>query len=894
MALHAQNGTIKGLLKDEENHPLVNANVKLLNTEQVTQSDASGSFMIENIPFGTYQLELSADHFNSTVLEIVVDKALTELPEMTLQQESSRNSLQDNTPVVELNESELNESSSQNVASALSASRDAFNSAATFSWSIARFRVRGYEDENFITYMNGSPMSDLTSGRTLFNTWSGLNDVMRNRESVNGLNPANFSYSAIGGSFSIDSRASRQRKQLQASFSLSNRSYDNRVMLTYGTGIMKSGWAFSFSGSHRWAGEGYSPGTFMDAWAYFASAEKIFNLRHSVAITLFGSPMTNGRSSPSTQEMYDLAGTNYYNPAWGYQDGKKRNSRVGRNHQPVMIFSHEFNINPKSSLNTSLSVLKGKTKLSGLDWLDAPDPRPDYYRNLPSYYYAQNFITTGDYLKQLLSTDETARQINWDELYQRNFIAGDTAIYVVEDRITENNIISLNSVYNRMINDRLNLTAGLAFTKQVSTYYKEVNDLLGAKYFIDINKFAQQDFPDNPDAFQNNLDEPNRLLNKGDKYGYEYSANITRPAGWLQGIYKLDKVDFFGAVELSSVSFYRNGKVRNGLFPDSSLAKSATQSFFNYAVKGGITYKINGRNYVFANGSLLTRAPYFENAFVSARTRNQVAPNLENENIKTAEGGYLLRAPKLKIKAVAWITQFNNGIRTVSFFSESNSAYVNYTETHINKKHSGIELGADAALGKGFSASGAASLGEYYFSSRPVAVVTQDNLAQVIAASDTVFVKNIRVAGSPQQAYNFGLNYRSRKFWYVNLSINYFDGIYVDYFPGRRNREAIDLVEEGSDQWNAILGQEKMDGQLTVDFFGGWSYKLNNKFKSLKRNTFVVLNAGVNNLLNNKKFRTGGFEYSRFNSAEDLATFTSKYIYAYGTTFFVNLTLRFN
>ena len=57
----------------------------------------------------------------------------------------------------------------------------------------------------------------------------------------------------LRGAYSIDSRASRQRKQLQASYAISNRSYDNRVMISYGSGILNKGWSYALSGSRRWA-----------------------------------------------------------------------------------------------------------------------------------------------------------------------------------------------------------------------------------------------------------------------------------------------------------------------------------------------------------------------------------------------------------------------------------------------------------------------------------------------------------------------------------------------------------------------------------------------------------------------------------------------------------------
>ena len=89
--------------------------------------------------------------------------------------------------------------------------------------------------------MNGAIITDLANGRVEFNAWSGLNDVVRSRDNLLGLSPSNYTFGGIGGGSSIDSRASKQRKQLSVSYAASNRVYDNRLVLTYGSGVNSKG-----------------------------------------------------------------------------------------------------------------------------------------------------------------------------------------------------------------------------------------------------------------------------------------------------------------------------------------------------------------------------------------------------------------------------------------------------------------------------------------------------------------------------------------------------------------------------------------------------------------------------------------------------------------------------
>ncbi len=892
-AVLAQTATLKGVLTDENKAPLPGVKVHLNETDISTVTGNNGAFEFKNVPYGVYVMESTDEIFEMTLPGIKVDQPTVDLTSVSFIKKPKAVSDNENIPTVSLSDDDLKESASGQVSSTLNASRDAFTSATTYAFSIARFRIRGYDNGNEVTLMNGAPMNDLVNGRTMYNTWSGLNDVVRSRESVLGLAPSNYSFGALGGSSSIDSRASSQRKQIQVSYSASNRSYDNRLMATYGSGIMKGGWSAALSYSRRWADEGFTPGTFYDGHSYFASIEKEINSRHSLSLTAFGAVTKNGRSSAATREMFDLANSHYYNPTWGYQGGKKRNASVGNTHEPVIILSHEWTINEKSALESSASFITGKSKVSGLDWYAATDPRPDYYRNLPSYVLSSTDDATlyrEAYAK--FSSDESLRQINWDHLYESNRNTGDTAKYVVADRVIDNKIFSFNTIYNNTISDLITLYGGLTYKTQSSEYYKELTDLLGGKYFVNLNQFADQTIEGNN---QNNLDKPNQQVHVGDKYGYDYVAHINYVSAWEQTVMKLNKVDAFFAVQLSNTRFYREGKVRNGVFADNSLGDSKKESFLNYALKGGLTYKLNGRNYFFFNGTVMTRAPYFGDAFLSPSTQNAYVDGLREEKIASMEYGYLYKSPRFKARAVGYMTEFIDGSDSYHFYDDDFKTFVNYSLQHIDKRHIGIELAAEAALGQGFTASAVAALGQFFYIDRQTATITQDNKDTLLATNETVYSNNIHVGGTPENAYTIGASYRSKHFWFVNINANYFDNIYVQTNPARRTITGIDQIDANTVLRNEVLAQEQLPGQFTLDVSGGWSWKINNKVKSLKRNTFLVLNVGVNNILDNTSFVTSGYEQLRFDFQEKSTDkFASKYYYAYGTTFFVNVTLRMN
>lgn len=813
----------------------------------------------------------------------------------------------DNTPTLSLDDNDFSDVSSQNVSSLLTAGRDPFYNAATFNFFPVRFKIRGYDGDYNATYINNVPMDNLDNGFTPFGLWGGLNDVFRNRDISLGLRYNTFSFGDISNSTNIDVRASKQRKQTSIGYAYSNRSYDQRIMATYSSGLTKKGWAFTVSGSRRYAGEGYVPGTYYNGWSWFGAIDKKLGQKHLLSLVAFGAPTESGRAGPAVQEMYDIAGTHYYNPYWGYQNGKKRNANIGKTDQPVFIFTHDFRIKNSMDLTTSLSYSFGERSTSGLDWYNAPDPRPDYYRYLPSYYAddAKQYQEVYDRLQ----SDEAARQVNWDKLYNvnrynsvsivnadgtGNTVTGNRSYYILGERVINAKRLIGSTTLNARINNHVNYTGGLYYQSTKNSYFQRVSDLLGGSFWVDLNQFAQLTYPGDEDAYQNNIDDPNGIKHVGDKYGYNYDIDINKMGGWSQFAFQFNHVDFFVAGDVSQTKFWRVGNVRNGLFPDNSFGKSAVNNFTNYGVKGGITYKINGRNYIFVNGAYLTRAPYFDNVYLSPRTRDFVQPDIKSEVVTTGEAGYILNAPKLKIHASGFYTTIQHSMNVLSFYDDGFANFVNYALSNIDRLYFGGEFGFEAKIMPNVTVTGAAAIGRYYYNSRQYAITTLDNTAETLS-SDTIYSLNYRIPSTPQEAYSLGITYRSPKFWFIGVSGNYFDQMWLDFNPLRRTYDAVKDLTQGSDAYNSVLAQQRLDAQYTVDLFAGYSWKLpHTTIGAAKKPVYLAINAGVNNLLNNKDIISGGFEQLRYDkTAANINEFPPKYYYAFGLNYFASVALRF-
>jgi hypothetical protein len=815
--------------------------------------------------------------------------------------------LSTNIPVISIEDIDAGNVGAQSVSSALTASRDAFLFAATFNFSIARFKPRGYELSNSNLYISGVPIENLENGSGSQGVFGGLTFVLHNRDYTLGIRPNTFGFGGIGSNVNINVSPSEIKKRTEIGYSYSDRTYTHRYSFTHSSGLSKKGWAYIVSLNRRWSDESYVAGTYINDWSYFIGVDKKINDKRTISLTVFGAPSETGEQSRVVKEADSLLGTHYYNPDWGYQNGKKRNANVLKSHQPYIILTDERKFNNSSSLVNAASLSFGKRGISGLDYQNAAVPFPDYYQYLPSYYLNPAFSSYSPSVAQYVAQQFKANhQINWQQLYnvnRSNFqtiddatvngVPGQTysglqSAYILGESITNSQKANFSSTYNTRLGNRTNFSAGLILISQNDHNYKKVDDLLGGQYFVDINEYAIGSFPSNPLVQYPNLAKPNNIAKTGDTYSYDYNAHINKAQVWSQGVFKFNQFDFFVAGQFSNTQFWRVGNWQSGLYPNNSLGKSTVYNFDNFGFKGGFTYKIDGRNYLYLNGSYSTNAPEFRNVFLSPSNRDQVQNNITNENISSVEGGYIINSPGLRLKLSGYYTEFTHQMNVLSFFNEDYYTYTNYALTNISKVHYGGELGFEAEIAPQVTVIGAASIGRYYYNSREYASVVNDN-TQGIIASDTIYSKNYRVDNTPQEAYSLGIQYISKNHWYIRLTGNYFDQIWASFNPIRLTKSAVSDVTPHSAAWYGILNQEQFPSEFTMDILAGYTWKLPRNF--LHKSSSLLFSGGINNLINNKNIINGGAQLRYEETAP--TEFPSKYAYALGLTYTLNATLRF-
>lgn len=787
----------------------------------------------------------------------------------------------------------------QDVSGLLQSSRDIFNSTAGFNFGVARYRIRGYDSENFVVTMNGVTLNNPETGRAIWALWGGLNDITRYQETKNGISSSPLTFGGIGGSSNINARPTSVRKGTNISYALANRTYNHRIMATHSTGMMDNGMAVAVSASGRYSDEGYIDGTFYSGASYFISIEQKLNNKHSIGFVGFAAPTVQGRNSITTQETYDLTGNNFYNSYWGYQDGEKRNSRVRNTHQPRLMLNHYFDINDKTQLMSSVYYTFGRSGNTRLNWHHAADPRPEYWKNLPSFYSEpgdENLYAQQAALWQ--AQDPTTTQLDWDHFYFANSknlytldnvngtgtsLTGNRSKYIIEEQRQDVYDYGFNSTLTHKLNDKLTLSGGVKGSIYKSKNFKVVDDLLGGEFWVDVDQFAERDIAD-PDAAQTDLDNPNRAVKVGDKFGYDYDININTFNLYAQIDGTSAKIDWFLGASATYTSFWRTGNVRNGLFPENSFGDSEKQNFTNFGTKAGMVYKLTGRHLLTANGAFITRAPLARNSFLSPRTRDEVVSGLENEKILSGDFNYIVRYPKVKTRATVFYTSIQDKIWSRNFYHDELNTFVNYVMTGVDQLFVGVEFGGEVKVTPTITATGTFAMGDFTYNSRPTATVTQDNSTKLLEENKTIYLKNYKMGESPQTVSSIGLRYRSPKYWFVGADFNYFADIYLQVNPDRRTEEALANFVDTDPQVDGIINQQKLDNNYTLNLFAGKSWKFGNYF--------LRVNLNVTNVLDNKDFQTGGFEQLRYTTT-NIDKFPPMIGYMMGRTYFAMVSFSF-
>mgnify|MGYP004512056901 FL=1 len=798
---------------------------------------------------------------------------------------------------------------SQNV-TIVNSNNNIYASEVGYLFSPVRFRYRAFDQKYNDVYINGIPMNDMETGQFRFSNIGGLNQQTKNQEFALPFESNKFAMTGMAGSNNYNFRPASMPAGHRITLTGANRNYTLRGMYTFNTGLSDKGWAFSGNITYRWANEGYVEGTFYNSLSYFLGVQKVFgNGAHSLAFSTWGNPTERASQGAGTDEMYWMANDRYYNPYWGYQNGKKRNSRIVNDFAPTALLTWDWKISDNDKLTTSLMGKYSMYKSTKLNYNNADNPHPNYWKNMPSSYYdiwdesnssyrtseaLQNWHDAYDYW----SGPKANRQIDWDRLYYSNKQAsaqGQDAMYYIQAKHNDALTIALASTFNKQLDKDKNWNIGIVGATNKGMHYQTMEDLLGATQFHNINTYALGTYPANADEIQYDLNNPNAVVKEDDKFGYNYNLLVNNGKLWTSYSENFGILHYLVAAKLGYTAMQRDGKMRNGLAKDNSYGKSHTAQFIDGGLKFGANINL-GRGNTFTLGlGYEHKAPQAKVAFVSPEINNDFVKNLKNERVFSSEIGYQLQTSWLHANINAYYSYLTNVSDWQNFYYDDINSFSYVSITGMKKAYYGVEAGLKFKVTSAFDVKLIGQISDAKILNDNT--VSYMNSTKGVEYTETIYNKNMRDNGTPLTAASLGLSYHSGG-WFLDLNANYYDRIYLSYSPCYRYHSSATArgnCFDNNEPIRSAFEQAKGHGGFMLDGSIGRSIYL-------KRGSLSI-NLSVTNILNNTNIVTGGYEQSRsdYSKKTDGTTTNRAYkfsknpmrFFAYGTNGMLNIAYKF-
>lgn len=801
-----------------------------------------------------------------------------------------------------------NDDVSQNV-SVIGSSSNIYASNVGYLFSPMRFRYRAYNTKYNDIYINGNPMNDPERGQFGYSLVGGLNNQTRSVESTLPFEDNTYSMAYLGGSNNYNFRPSSFGTGHKFSLGGANRNYVFRGMYTYNSGMLANGWAFSGALTYRWADRGYVKGTFYNALSYFFGAEKRINDQHTLSLVTWGNPTKRATQGASTDEGYWLANSYTYNPYWGYQNGKIRNSRIVNDFAPTALLTWDWKYNDNTKITSSLSTKYSMYRTTKLNYNNSENPQPDYYKKLPSNFYdvwdeTDEYNRTADCYnawnrsKEYFQASEANRQIDWDKLYAANLEAnkaGKDAMYIVQARHNNQLAINLASSIVHNLDKTHKIAGGFSLSGTKGFHYYTIDDLLGANSWTNVNTYAMSKYATTSTELQYDLNNPGKKCQVGDKFMADYNILMNKANAWatFSGNTSLfDKsIHYFVSGRLAGTAMQRDGKMRNGLAKDNSYGKSGVARFLDGGFKVGGSANIGHGQLISLGATLQTMAPTAGTAFASPEINNDFVKNLKIERIFSTELAYQIETSFMHVNLSGYLSTIDNSTEWIPLYFDDENSFTYMSLTDITKLYYGGELGVNFKVTSAFNVKVIGSIAEAKYS-------TNANVRYMLSTSgdyneDYAYIKGMRENGTPLTALSLGLSYHSNG-WYLDLNGNYYDRIYLSYSPTYRfqsTAEANGLLDNNGNFDYDKAAQTKGNGGFMLDGSIGRSMYVGKGSLSI--------NLMLTNILNKRNFCTGGYEQSRadYTSTGNSRTYkfsmNPKKYYAYGINGMLILTYRF-
>ena len=769
--LFAQGQRVSGTVLDADNgEPIIGASVLEVGTSNGVVTDLDGNFSMKVSSKATIKLSYvgyeSIELAAQPNMGIIQMKAVTQvLEDVTIMGQMAK---QSKTPVAvsQVNALEIEERlGGAEFPEILKNTPGVHANGQGGGWGDSEIWMRGFDNTNVATMVNGVPMNDMEGGTVYWSNWQGMSDVTSVMQTQRGMGASKVSAPSVGGTINIITKGIDSKKGGVISYSIGNDGA-NKLLFSVSTGLRASGWAITVLGARSW-GNGYIQGTGYQGYSYFVNVSKRINDRHQLSLTAFGAPQSHwqrpsGSSGALTLEQwnevkkYMTDGMDYrrYNPAYGYaNNGKQKGANYNKYHKPQISLNHVWQIDYKSSLSTSLYTSIGR----GFGLTAEASPYSQYaYSDLTRGAY--NGVLTTVFRRQDGSFDYGAvEDLNASSSTGSELIFAENRNY--------HNWYGVVSTYQNKFFDVLDLSAGLDLRYYQGIHQAVICDLMSGDYFIDATRVNSVSAANN--YHRNDPNWAYEKLNVGDVVYRDYTGHVMQEGMFATLEYAKEKLSTFVTGSFACTSYWREDR----FYYDENHRNSDLVNFGGATIKGGVNYNFNKFNNLFFNAGFISRAPKFQGAFMSSNVSHAVNKDAANEKIASAEVGYGFHNQYVNIVVNGYYTRWIDKTMSRSTTLDNQSmGYINMTG--VNAQHIGLEFEMKSRPTKWLEVNAMLSLGDWRWKGKEVTGYLYDEHGNAVNSNGEVVpvgsedhawakinLENIRVGGQAQTTANVGVTF---------------------------------------------------------------------------------------------------------------------------------------
>ena len=740
--------------------------------------------------------------------------------------------------------------------------------------------MRGFDNTNIATMINGVPMNDMENGTVYWSNWAGLADVTRSMQTQRGLGASKVSAPSVGGTINIVTKGIDSKKGGHIYYALGNDNM-NKILFTVSSGMNERGWAFTILGAKNW-GDGYVQGTDFEGYNYFINISKRINDKHQLSLTAFGAPQEHYQRSASygslTIENWKMVEKTYgvkdykFNASYGFdKNGQRKTSDYNQYHKPQISLNHQWQISDKANLSSSVYVSIGRGNgYSG--------------EGNENYGYSYTAFRGAQYGQLLTTYRKSDGTFDYGAIQEINENSEYGSMLIMTKSKNYHDWYGLLSTYSDTFFDLIDFYGGIDFRYYKGTHTNEIIDLYGGEYYMDS---CRGDVSATNNSKAGDSEWLYEKLGVGDVVYRDYDGFVMQEGGFFQAEYSKEALTAFVSGSLSNTTYWRKDR----FYYDKEHAESDKVNFLGFTAKGGANYNLNDYHNVFANIGYISRAPkYSYGAFLSSTTSNAINEEAENEKIFSVEIGYGFKSTWLSANVNAYITKWMDKTMTKSGTMDNQTEYY-MNMTGVDALHKGIEIDLKSQPLTWLELSGMLSLGDWKWNSNATGyaydeygnALNEDGAKTEIGADDHAYASidldGVRVGGSAQTTAAIGLTVKPMEGLRIGLDWTYYARNYAYYSFSGSNLSLGKTV--------SILDPWKIPDASQFDLNASYKFDLGSDLKA-------TISGNVNNLFDYQYISKAYNPSTIVSSSYSQATADNIYCYfAFGRTYSVRLKVQF-